>query len=151
MSEAESGGEDLSVQQGLWRQDRVLWAEPVLAGPDSRPREDGDSDQSAQGLQQCPAPERPHLALCTGFFLQMGCRSLANLGWGPVLRLGVRPGTHLSNVSQGPGHKGVSRVPVQQAGAQQGGATAGPDRGGQHLPALLRGDEARCMKEGEEA
>lgn len=76
-------------------------------------------------------------------------RGLANLGWGPVLRLGVRTGAHLSDIGQGPGHKGVSRVPVQQAGAQQGGAAAGPDRGRQHLPALLRGDEARCTEEGE--
>ena len=55
----QSGGGDPSVQWGLQHQDGVLRAELVPARPDSRPHEDGDSDQSAQGLQQCPAPRGP--------------------------------------------------------------------------------------------
>lgn len=92
--------------------------------------------------RRLPSRENSQLSGTT----RAGWRGRPAPGGGLVVEVGRRLRTHLSDVSQGPGHEGVSRVAIQQAGAQQRGAAGGPRGGRQHLPALLRGDEARCRE-----
>lgn len=68
----------------------------------------------------------------------------------PITRVRVRSDgpAHLSDVGQPARVEGVPGAAVQEAGAQQG-CPAGGAGGGQHLPPLLRGDQARCAERGE--